>query len=246
MKENTTDRPTTEHFDPFDPGSLLSSDSVAWEGVAETSSAKFCGNVPIRGIERTTGRNVAYPVRCDTLFHQPCAEAKIMGKLRLLSFAAHKSPTWHFAVVETSNLARNILADRRYHLAKKLDRPVRYMRVDRVGGTTFILASDPLTGRKEPTAFYPTDDLLRLAAEALSLPGVLRIQTSRWGLDDNDDADDDVVCLGFVGDARYLFVERHRHPRGHRRTTCRPHRRLPRSRRQHPPLSSRLRRMPGE
>jgi hypothetical protein len=188
----------------------LISNDFAWEGVVETSSAKFCGNVPIRGIEKTTGRNVAYPVRCDTLFHQPCAEAKVTGRLRLLSFVAHKSPTWYFAVVKTSNLGRNLLADRRYRLEKKLGRPVRYMSVNRVGGTTFIFASDPLTGRKEPTAFYPTDDLLRLAAEALSLPGVLRVQTSRWGIggDDDDHADDEIKYLGFAGDVRFRAVER--------------------------------------
>jgi hypothetical protein len=210
MNNDSNNPSTPKPHDWLDPASLLISDDFAWEGVPESKSAEFCGNVPIRGIEVATGRNVAYPVRCDTNFHQPCAEKKIRSRLSQLGLAPRSSAPCFFAAVKTSDLGRNIVADRRYRRAKKLKRDVWYLRVDRVGGTTFIFASDPLTGRKEPTEFYPTEDVVRLAAEAMSLPGVLRTHMSRrrTDVDDDDHADDEIKYLGFSGDVRFRTVER--------------------------------------
>jgi hypothetical protein len=210
MNNDSNNPSTPKPHDRIDPASLLISDDFAWEGVPESKSAEFCGNVPIRGIEVATGRNVAYPVRCGTNFHQPCAEKKIRTRLRQLGLAARISAPCFFAAVRTADLGRNILADRRYRRAKKLKRDVWYLRVDRVGGTTFVFSSDPLTGTKEPTEFYPTEDVLHLAAEAMSLPGVLRTHMSRRRThgDDDDHADDEIKYLGFSGDVRFRTVER--------------------------------------
>jgi hypothetical protein len=209
MNDDSNNPSTPKPHDQIDPASLLISDDFAWEGVFETKSATFCGNVPIRGIEIATGRNVAYVVPCGTNFHQPCAERKVKNRLRQLGLAVTSSAPCFFTAARTADLGRNILADRRYRRAKKLKRDVWYLRVDRVGGTTFIFASDPLTGRKEPTEFYPTEDVVRLAAEAMSLPGVLRTHMSRSHAEGDDDhADDEIKYLGFSGDVRFRTVER--------------------------------------
>jgi hypothetical protein len=206
MKDHTTGTSVPSARAPFDPASILISSDFAWEGVPESKSALFCGNVPLRGINRRTGLPVSFTVPCGTFFHQPCAEAKVLSKLQMMHTRVALSRSCFFAVVKTAEFRKDRLSDRRYRLAKKLDRPVWYVWVQRADGWTYIFASDPLIGRKEPLTFYESQNLLPIVANAMILPGVLRIQPSRAGLsvDDHDDhGDDEVEYLGFAGDVMY-------------------------------------------
>jgi hypothetical protein len=206
MDDYTSDTWVPSTDAPFDPAFILISNDFAWEGVPESKSASFCGNVPLRGINKRTGLPVSFTVPCGTLFHQPCAEAKVISKLQMMHARVALSRSCFFAVVRTVEFRKDRLSDRRYRLAKKLDRLVWYVWVQRADGWTYIFASDPLTGRKEPLTFYESEKLLPIVANAMMLPGVLRIQPSRAGLsvDDHDDhGDDEVEYLGFAGDVMY-------------------------------------------
>jgi hypothetical protein len=206
MDDYTSDTWVPSTDAPFDPAFILISNDFAWEGVPESKSASFCGNVPLRGINKRTGLPVSFTVPCGTLFHQPCAEAKVISKLQMMHARVALSDSCFFAVVNTSEFVQGRLSDRRYRLAKRLDRPVWYIWVRRADGLTYIFASDALTGRKEPLTFFETDDPLPIVANAMMLPGVLRIQGSRSGSlnDDHDDQHDvDVEYFGFAGDVMY-------------------------------------------
>jgi hypothetical protein len=208
MNDYTTGTSVPSERAPFDPASLLMSDDFAWEGVPESKSASFCGNVPLRGINKRTGLPVSFTVPCGTYSHQPCAEAKVALKLMLMQGRVRLSGGYFFALMRTADLTRNLVAGRRYTLGKKLDYPVWYLRVDRTDGWTFFFASDALGGRKEPSMFYKLEDPLPVVAGAMKLPGVLRIQGSQSGRSDDGHGDVEVEYLGFAGEAVYGHVVR--------------------------------------
>jgi hypothetical protein len=114
----------------------------------------------------------------------------------------------YFAVVKTAELKGNLMADRKYRKQKKVDRPVWYRAIQRDNGTTFVIASDPLPGRDEPSTFFEAVDPMSVAAAALSLPGVKRVDGSRRAAQDDELSDEDLLVFGASGQGFHRWVKR--------------------------------------
>lgn len=200
MNNDNTRRPASSTSPPPDFRALLRSDDFAWEGVPETKSALSCGKTFIWGFNKRTGLDVCVPIEsCGTWWHQKCAEKRAIAILEDIYRRAAITGGAYFAVVKTSELKGNMIADRKYRKQKKMGRPVSYSTIHRDNGTTFVIASDPLTGRDKPTVFHPALDLMSVAVAALSLPGVVRVDHSRSRGRDDDPSDENVVIFGGAG-----------------------------------------------
>jgi hypothetical protein len=187
---------------------LFRSDDIAWEGVPETKSALSCGKTFIWGFNKGTGLDVRIPIEsCGTWWHQRCAEKYAIAILADISRRVGGAAGAYFAVVRTSELKGNLIADRKYRKQKNLGRPVWYFTIHRFDGTTFVISSDPLSGRDEPTVFHDVADIMPVAAAALSLPGVVRVDHSRKKGRDDGPSDEDVVIFGGAGAAFHRRVK---------------------------------------
>jgi hypothetical protein len=208
MRDDSNNPSTPKPHDRFDPASLLISNPFAWEGVPESKSAASCGRTYRWGMRLSTGLDICVPTRCRTWWHQPCAEFLAETTLELIHYVVGSTGGAYFAVIKTSDLRENLISGRRYTKEKKLDRSVWYRQINREDGATFIIASDPLNGRYEPTVFHRVDDPVALAAGALALPGVIRVDGSRKGGDDRDGSDEDTVMFGAAGKVFHARVQR--------------------------------------
>ncbi len=208
MKDRSTNPSTSQPPDRFDPASLLISNAFAWEGVPESKSAASCGKTYRWGMRLSTGLDICTPTRCRTWWHQPCAESLARATLTVIHNAVSITGDAYLAVIKTSDLRNNLIAGRRHAKEDKLGRWVWYRQINRKDGTTFIIASDPLTGRYEPNSFHRLDDPLAVAAGALALPGVIRVDGSRKDGDDRHGSNEDTVIFGASGKVFHARVQR--------------------------------------
>jgi hypothetical protein len=188
---------------------LLRSDDFAWEGVPETKSALSCGKTFIWGFNKRTGLDMCIPIEsCGTWWHQPHAEQRAIAILADIYRSIEITGSAYFAVIETAELKGNLIADRKHRKQKKVDRPVWYKTIQRDNGTTFVFASDPLTGRDEPSTFFEAVDPMSIAAAALTLPGVTRVDGSRRAAQDDELSDEDLLVFGASGQGFHRWVKR--------------------------------------
>jgi len=160
-----------------------------------------CAKAIIGGINRTDGRAFDFPAFCEAWDHRPCADRKAAAIMRGFGRGSADLDMVWVTWFDDDGTAIDRLRQRR------VGKATEWMQIRRSGGRVWYFSSERLTGRKQPTQWFPLEPgkaLIVAKNAALALPGVKRAAASSgWRMRRTRPSSDESQTFGILDGDRW-------------------------------------------